>query len=107
MTMDDDLAAARKRYEELELKVTKRDARRLKDFGKLFGVEFAGMPDRQFKAYMHVLYELTRPLLEQAKTGGLTVDDAVKEYLDKQADAKAKSGNGNKAESGNGNPFAK
>lgn len=99
MTMDDDLKAARKRYEELELKVTKRDARRLKDFGKLFGVEFAGMPDRQYKAYMHVLYELIRPLLEQSKTTGLTVDDAVKEYLDKQADAKAKSGNGN--------PFAK
>lgn len=104
MTMDDDLAAARKRYEELELKVTKRDARRLKDFGKLFGVEFAGMPDRQFKAYMHVLYELIRPVLEQSKaTTGLTVDDAVKEYLDN----KAKSDNGKQADkSDNGNPFA-
>lgn len=104
MTMDDDLKAARKRYEELELKVIKRDARRLNDFGKLFGVKFAGMPDRQFKAYIHVLHELTRPLLEQAEAGGLTVDDAVKEYLDKQADAKAKA---DEVKSDNGNPFAK
>lgn len=104
MTMDDDLKAARKRYEELELKVTKRDARRLKDFGKLFGVEFAGMPDKEFKAYMHVLHQLIKPILDQTKTGGLTIDDAVKEYVDKQADAEAKSA---KAESGNGNPFAK